>query len=245
MNQLESQPEQSSSLKTSREIVKKLSSTQIYKDYEKAFSQATGLPLALKPIQSFGLAMAQSKQQNPFCAIMGRTNKSCAACLALQAELEKKAELKPASLHCFAGLCDTAVPIRVGDRLIAFLQTGQVLLHQPTREGFSKITRQLLAFGTEVDLKSLEEAYFQSKVLDEQQYKAFISLLATFAEHLGTISNSISIEASLAESETISSAKNFISSHYHEPLTLGQAAKVVNMSVRYFCKVFKESTGMT
>ena len=212
---------------------------------KKPFLRQQGLPLALRPVESFQLAMSDSRKQNPFCVLMGRTNRSCAACLALQSDLEKKAELEPASLHCFAGLCDTAVPIRVGDKLIAFLKTGQVLLHKPNKEEFSKVTRQLLSWGTEVDLKSLEEAYFQSKVLNEKQYEAFIHLLSTFAEHLGTISNSISIEASLAESDTIKRAKRYISEHYHEPLTLGEASKAVNMSVRYFCKVFKQASGMT
>lgn len=245
MNQLELPSVQSNARNASREMVRKLSSTIIYKDYEAAFTNATGLPLALKPIESFELAMAGSKGENRFCALMSQTNKSCAACLALQAELEEKAELKPASLHCFAGLCDTAVPIRVGARLIAFLKTGQVLLHKPNKDEFSKLTRQLLAFGTEVDLKSMEEAYFQTKVLDTKQYQAFIGMLSTFAEHLGAISNSISIENSLAESETIQRAKSFISDHSQEPLSLSEAARVVNMSVRYFCKVFKQSTGMT
>lgn len=245
MNNSDLQLAQSNDRKLSREIVKKLSATVIYKNYEEAFTTATGLPLALQPIESFELALAGSKHENRFCALMSQTNKSCAACLGLQAELEEKAELKAASLHCFAGLCDTAVPIRVGERLIAFLKTGQVLLHKPNKEKFSKITRQLLAFGTEVDLKSVEEAYFQTKVLDENQYRAFVSLLSTFADHLGAISNSISIEDSLAESQTIKRAKNYISEHYDEPLTLSEAAQVVNMSVRYFCKVFKHSSGMT
>ena len=36
--------------------------------------------------------------------------------------------MEPKTLKCFAGLCDSAVPVRVGENLVAFLQTGQILL---------------------------------------------------------------------------------------------------------------------
>lgn len=236
---------QSTARKTSREIIKKLSSTQIYKDYQKAFTNATEMPLALKPIESFDLGMSASEQQNPFCALMARTSKSCAACLNLQAEVEKEAVLKPATLYCFAGLCETAVPVQVGNKLIGFLKTGQVFLHQPNKETFSKAVSRLLSFGIEVDLKSLEEAYYQSKVLDEEQYSSFVRLLSIFAEHLGIIGNYILIEESLSESDVIKRVKAYISDHSQEHLTLEQAAKAVNISAHYFCKIFKQSSGMT
>ena len=62
---------------------------------------------------------------------------------------------------------------------------------QPNKEEFSRTTRQLLSWGADVNLKALEEVYFQTKVFDESQYNAMLRLLSTFAEHLATISNSI------------------------------------------------------
>ncbi len=231
--------------KESRALVKKLTESQIYEDYVKSFSQATGLPLSIRPVESFHLGLQGNSHENRFCAIMGKTNRSCAACLSMQASLEEKAQLAPATLSCFAGLCDTLVPIRVGDKIIAFLQTGQVLLHKPDKEHFTKVTRQLLAWGMDVDLKTLEEAYFQTKVLDEEQYKAFVNMLSTFASHLAIISNQLSIQEQEREPESIKKARNYIDQHYSESLSLESAAKVVNTSVRYFCKVFKQATGMT
>ena len=69
--------------------------------------------------------------------LLARTNAGCANCIKMQADLEQKAGMEPKSLHCFAGLCDSAVPIRVGGELIAFLQTGQILLHQPNHESLA------------------------------------------------------------------------------------------------------------
>ena len=234
-----------SDLKTSRSLAKKLSETQIFQDYEKAFSEASGLPLAIRPIQSFQMAMQGKANQNDFCAIMAKTSKSCVACLEIQSKLEQEARLKPKSLSCFAGLCDTMIPIRVGERIIAFLQTGQVLLSEPNQKGFSRITSKLLKWGMDSDLKRIEEAYFQSKVLSQDQYQGFVQMLATFAEHLALIGNSIAVSETKVEPSTVSNARRFIEANYDRPISLDEAAKVVNTSVRYFCKVFKNYTGIT
>lgn len=228
-------------------LVDRLSELQLYQDYERAFTLATGLPLAIRPAQAFENALRDKEGENPFCMLMAKTNAGCANCIRVQADLEKKAGMEPKSLHCFAGLCDSAVPIRVGGELIAFLQTGQILLHQPNQEEFSRTTRQLLAWGSEVNLKALEEAYFQTKVFDQAQYEAMLRLLATFAEHLATISNSIEpvVEVEAPEDQVVSRAKKYISERFQERITLDEAAQAVNASTRHFCKVFKLATGIT
>jgi AraC-like DNA-binding protein len=62
----------------SRALVEAMINSRIYQDYEKAFNDATGLPVALRPVEA--------------CQLPGQ--------------------------H------DTAIPVRLGDRLIGFLQTG-------------------------------------------------------------------------------------------------------------------------
>lgn len=242
-----------SSSARARAIAEKLSSSQLYKDYERAFREATGLPLAIRPAKAYTNALRQTESENLFCALVAESNKSCANCLKMQQDLEHKAGLEPKSLHCFAGLCESAVPIRVGDEMIAFLQTGQVLLHQPNQEEFSRTTKQLLSWGAEVNLKALEEAYFQTKVFDKEQYNAMLRLLATFAEHLAMVSNSIepifskspSNELKAGEPALVGDAKRYIQNQYQERITLDQAAQAVNASTRHFCKLFKQATGLT
>jgi len=226
-------------------VVEQLSSSQLYQDYEKAFREATGLPLAIRPAKAYTNALRQTKRENPFCALVAETNESCASCLKMQRDLEEKAGLEPKSLHCFAGLCDSAVPIRVGDELVAFLQTGQILLHQPNQAEFTRTTKQLLAWGADVNLKALEEAYFQTKVFDADQYNAMLRLLATFAEHLATISNSIEPSAYDPEPALVGNAKRYIQDRFQDKISLDAAARAVNASTRHFCKVFKEATGLT
>jgi YesN/AraC family two-component response regulator len=231
--------------KRSQEMVSLLKKTQIFRDYVKAFRETTGLPLSMRPVDSLHLLGESTEGKNPFCALMAQTNQSCAACLNLQRKLEEEAQLQPKTLKCFAGLCDTAVPVRVGDNLIAFLETGQVLLHQPSQQEFSRTAQQLLKWGAQIDLKRLEEAYFQTRVVSSRQYESIVRLLEIFAQHLATLSNQLLVREQSHEPPVVQRAKAFIEDHQAEDLHLGQVAKAVNTSAFYFCKVFKQATGLT
>lgn len=220
-----------------------LSEAQIYHDYREAFRKATGLPLTLSPpgkTQRFGSELNQS----PFCALMAQTNKSCAACYALQRDLEREAQLAPRTLHCFAGLCETAVPVRVGENLVAFLSTGQVFLHRPTKSQFNRVASHLLKWGSEVDLKSFEEAYFNTLVLEEDHYAACIRLLEIFARHLGDCASRLIQTHSSIEHASVTRARVFIGEHADDELSLIRIAKAVNVSANYFSTLFKQATGL-
>ena len=232
-------------LQQSRAIVAQLKRSQIFRDYEQAFRETTGLPLALRPTEAFDLPHHGDPNENPFCALMAKSNHSCAACLQLQRRVEEEARLEPKTLKCFAGLCDSAVPVRVGDNLIAFLQTGQILMHAPGKADFARTTRELVKFGSEVDTKRLEEAYFQTRVITRKQYESILRLLTIFAQHLSAVSNQLMVEEATAESPAIARARAYIAEKHAEEISLGEVSRVVNMSAFYFCKTFKKATGMT
>lgn len=231
--------------KRSRAMVAQLEESQIFKDYQGAFRDTTGLPLNLRAIESFDLSQRDDPNQNPFCALMAKSNHTCAACLQLQAKLEEEACMEPKTLKCFAGLCDSSVPIRVGDNLVAFLQTGQILSHTPTKKQFTTVTRSILKYGTDVNLKSLEDAWFQSRVVPKKQYESIVRLLSIFAQHLASVSNQLMVKEDSAEAPSITRARQFIADHHADELSLDEVAKTVNMSAFYFCKMFKKATGMT
>jgi len=227
------------------EIVRQLSKSQIYVDYEKAFNQATSLPLAFRPHEIWQQALHGKKHENPFCALMAKSSRSCAACLQVQQELVEGEPGESASAMCFAGLCDTAVPVNVGNSIVGFLQTGQVALRKPTEAGFTKVAQQLLTWGVKVDLNELQDAYFHSKVLPKQQYEAMVRLLEIFAKHLSVMANQILVEQQNAEPPMITKAKSYMGEHQAESISLEQIAKTLNVSTFYFCKMFKKATGLT
>ena len=229
----------------SRTLVAQLRRSQVYRDYERAFRETTGLPITLRPIEGFDLPHHGDPKESPFCALMAGSNHSCAACLQLQRKVEQEAQLEAKTLKCFAGLCDSAVPVRVGENLVAFLQTGQIMFHAPKRTTFTKATRELLQLGTEMDVKRLEEAYFQTRVINSKQYESIVRLLTIFAQHLAALSNQLMMQGAAAEAPAITKVRHFIAERHAEELSLTEVAQSVNMSAFYFCKTFKKATGMT
>jgi AraC-like DNA-binding protein len=225
-------------------LIGQLSQSRIYQDYERAFGDASGLPLSLRPVESWQPAQRGKRHENPFCALMAGHSRSCAACLAVQEKLSADTGQSAKTATCFAGLSDSAVPLRLGKDVIGFLQTGQVFTKQPTPAQFERATRQLLAWGLKVDLKKLEEAYFHTRVLTSGQYGAFVRLLAIFAEHLSVVANQLFVREQNAEPPAIIRARQFINEHHSADLCLGDVARAVNTSTFYFCKKFKQVTGL-
>lgn len=162
----------------------------------------------------------------------------------MQRQLEEEAKLQPKTLKCFAGLCETAIPVRVGQDLIAFLETGHVLLTQPSKTKFKRLARELIKWGSEVDLKRAEEAYFNSRVLSEKQYQSMVRLATVFAEHLASCSEKLILRSTHAEPGSVTKARQWIDQNSTEDFSLGDVAKIVNVSAKYFSELFKQVTGV-
>jgi AraC-like DNA-binding protein/ligand-binding sensor protein len=229
----------------SRDFVTHLQKSDLFRDYQRAYETTTGLPLAVRAVGTFQLPFQGSRQASSFCALMAGRNKTCAACLRAQQQLEEKAEAGPKTVECFAGLTESAVPVRVGDKTLAHLQTGQVLLRPPTKAGYQRIHRQLDEWKTDIDRKKLEAAYFQSRVVSRVQYVSILRLLGIFGEHLSSLSNQLMVRETGAELPAVARARQFIAANLSEMLSLGMVARAVGMSSFYFCKMFKKSTGLT
>jgi AraC-like DNA-binding protein len=227
-----------------KRFIESLSRSQIYQDYERAFSKTTGLPLTLRPVEPWHIVHKGKKYENPFCALMAETNKSCAACLEVQQKIAAAAGHGPRTVRCFAGLCDTGVPVSVGDEVVGFLQTGQVMLKKPTKKRFNRTASDLVNWGLKADLRKLEEAYFQTRVLTPKQYESLIHLLTIFAQHLALVSNQLMVRNANAEPPAITKAKKFIEENQTDKISLGDVAGAVNTSTFYFCKMFKKATGI-
>ena len=233
---------------SSAPIFSALSESAMYRDYQDAFEKSTGLSLELhQPGEDHGCG-AQAQRPggtvSPFCALMARSNRSCEGCVALQKDLESKAQLQPKTLKCFAGLCETAVPVRVGEKLIAFLQTGRILVETPNQRQFGKITRELLRLGTHVDLKLAEEAYFASRVITPVQYQAMVKLLSIFATHLAACGDQLALERSAGGNVAVARGRKIIDAGFRDELSIGEVARQVNVSAGYFSLLFKKATGI-
>ena len=225
-----------------RSLIEALASSKVFRDYEKAFTEATGLPVALRAVESWQLPHHGQRNESPFCALVLETSRACASCLQVQEKLAESAAQEPHTVGCPAGLCDTAVPVRLGGRLIGFLQTGQVFRKPPTEAQFRHALRLVRQWGVNVDQAKLKEAYFATTVVPNKRHEAVVKLLAIFAQHLSMLSNQVLLQQDNAEPPVIARAKEYIQEHQTENLRLGHVARAVNTSTFYFCKMFKKVT---
>ena len=175
---------------------------------------------------------------------MAERSGSCAACLQVRQQLVETAALDAKTVQCPAGLCDTAVPVRLGDRLIGFLFTGQVFLHKPSEAQFNRTARLAADWKIQSEPGAFREAYFSSPVLPRRKHDSVVKLLNIFAQHLAILSNQLVLRREGAELAAVTRAREFIETHYAEELSLAQVARSVNTSEFYFCKLFKKSTGI-
>jgi AraC-like DNA-binding protein/ligand-binding sensor protein len=227
-----------------RALVEVLANSRVYREYERAFGGLTGLPVALQPVETWQLPHHGKRNENEFCAMLSRKSRACAACLKTQEKLCLKAAEAPTTVACPVGLCDSAVPVRMSDRLVGFLQIGQVFRKQPTPDQFKKALELCKKWGIEASEESLRKAYFSGKVVSPKEHESAIKLLTIFAQHLSMVSNQVFIQQENAEPPIISKARAYIAEHQTEALSLGQVAKAVNMSSYYFCKTFKKVVGI-
>jgi len=227
-----------------RALIEALVSSKIYQDYERAFSETTGFPVALRPVETWQLPHHGKRNESPFCEILAQKSRACAACLQVQESLSERSTQEPQSVLCPVGMCDTAVPVRLGDRLIGFLQTGQVFRKKPTQAQFERAAKLVSEWGVSVERQKLSEAYFNTQVVSQKQHESVVKLLTIFAQHLSMLSNQVVVQQDNAEPPVITRAKEYIHEHQTEELSLGQVAKSVNTSTFYFCKMFKKVTGI-
>lgn len=229
---------------SNRALIGALAASKVFRDYERAFNDMTGLPLALQPLEAWQLPHHGRRNENPFCSLMSQKSHSCAHCLQQQSRLCDKAGDGPRTMDCPSGLCDTAVPVRLSDKLIGFLQTGQLFRQKPSQVQFERVVKLVEKWGVDVDRAALKKAFFSGKVVSSQQHAAVVKLLSVFAQHLSVVSNQVMIQQANSELPVVSKAKEYIFEHQAEKLRLSQVARAVHMSTFYFCKTFKKAAGI-
>lgn len=235
------EPEEGSAEKC---LVEALVNSRLYQDYERAFTETTGLPIALRPAETWQLPLHGKRHEAPWCALMAGKSRSCANCLQMQEQLAQQATHEPQTITCGAGLCEMMVPVRLGERLVGYLQTGQVFPKEPSEKQFERTAKLMAERGVEADPSEMRQAYFATRTLALKQQESVKKLLAIFAQHLAILSNQIVVQKQNAEPPVISKAKQYIQSHQSEDISLVDVARAVNTSSFYFCKMFRKITGI-
>jgi AraC-like DNA-binding protein len=192
-----------------------------------------------------GLVPYSRRCENSFCSLLASFRKSCAACYAFQHSLDRQAGRKARTRRCFAGLYESAVPVRAGGTLLACLHTGHVFLQKPGRGQFNRLAATLRRCEVKVDRRAVQQAYFQTPVLSPSQYRACVRLLAILATHLAAYAGRLHLQPRRTDSPAIARARSFLAAHCAEKLSLACVARAVNASPSYVSRHFKQETGRT
>jgi AraC-like DNA-binding protein len=229
-------------------LLRRISNSDRFKMYQEAFRTATGLPLRLVSSDPDGWCLDDQKiNRSPFCEALNLCERACGACVETNRRLMKEAEVNgPTTCHCFAGLCATAVPVKMGASVIGYLKTGQVFSQTPTPDQFEKllgaIGRKTLDKASRENLKA---AYMQTRFVEPLRYQSMVTLLQSFAEQLSEHAESLAIIEEGSEPAAIAKARKYIHAHLDQPLPLGLVARQAGLSESHFCRLFKDSAGLT
>jgi AraC-like DNA-binding protein/ligand-binding sensor protein len=221
-----------------------LAQSPTFSEYQRAFSEATGFPLSLRPIEAWKPALAKSATETRFCAMIASQSRTCAGCLRMQEQLCEGAKTQAATLQCPFGLTEVAVPIRLGDKTIGFLVSGQVLHRQPSPKDLRQMVAHVESLGVKMDTAKLERAFMQIRVVPESTLASATRLLTIFAEHLALVSNAIMVRNANAEPAMVTRVKDFVAANYERDITLEEVARAAHSSTFHLCKVLKKSTGL-
>jgi AraC-like DNA-binding protein/ligand-binding sensor protein len=229
--------------KENRELIDALRRSKLFRSYEQVFSEATGLPLALRPVDYWQLEHQGKKNENPFCALLAERPATLAVCLQAHEEMIRHTGDLPHTVTCPFGLTETAVPIKLGQRTIGYLRIGQVLRHTPARSDTTKVSRELARNGVRFT-GEIRKAWKKNPFILPEKYNAIVRLLTFFADQLSALSNQLMTEKNNAEPPLVMKAREYIDKHKTEELKLADVAKAAGASVFHFCKVFHKTTGL-
>lgn len=229
---------------TSR-LIAHLERSQLFQDYARAFHSAFGLSPRLQPADWSSPPCRHPVADHPFYVLPEAADKFCPACLQLQRWHERGGEGESCPLDSFAGLRVSAVPIRLGTRVVGFLCTGPVSAGRPTHNRFQACLRQMRDRGPTGPVGRLRSAYLATPVLSPLRFESAIRLLTIFARHLALLGAQLWAAEISTEPPVITRLRRFISQHHGDNLTLAEVARVAHVSVFHFCRLFKQETGQT
>jgi AraC-like DNA-binding protein len=228
---------------SNKQLIDMLRRSRLFRDYESVFSKATGLPLALRPLEYWQHEHHNKTNENRFCRMLAERPATLTVCLQSHAEIVQHTGTTPRTETCPFGLTETAVPVRLGDQTIGFLRIGQVLRRSAIQSDKSRAEAKLAECGVRFS-GAIRKAWEATPIIPKDKYSAIVRLLTFFAEQLSALTNQIVLEKQHAEPPLVQKARDYIEKHKAEPLSLGAVAKAAGASVFHFCKVFRKSTGM-
>ncbi len=229
-----------------REIADRILHCELFRNFQKGFAAATGLPLDFVGTDDcLRMPYVGHDNESDFCRLLregtGNAWETANAIFLTRVQQDREAQ----TLTTIGGLRESAVPVRCRNVTVGYLRTGQALVSQPSEAGFSQVMEQLSARRGLFDLVSLREAYFEIPVIPLNRYSGLVEIVRVFSVQLEEHINRLMLMKRPEEPEAVRHAKKFIVENLDEALTLDNVASHAGISSFYFCRLFKSATGMT
>lgn len=108
------------------EVVARLRGAEISGQFKAAFELIADVELGLAVPGNWELAPRDGPHGNAFCARSAAGSATAERCRAWQGATREAADRQTRTRPCFAGLGESAVPVRVGEKVVAPFEVGQV-----------------------------------------------------------------------------------------------------------------------
>ena len=229
---------------SNKQLIDTLRRSKLFRRYEQVFSEATGLPLTLRPVDYWQLEHDGKKHQNRFCAMLAERPATLAVCLQAHQDIIDHTGLIPHTVTCpvrvnrngnssehsgprssdtcaSARCCVTRRRNRTAQKSAANWSGTEC----DSRARFAKHGRKLRSFHQTNTMPPCDCSHFSPNNSPHWLIKS---------------SWSRAIQNRLLFSKRASISRSIRS----EELSLADAAKAAGASVFHFCKVFHKATGL-
>jgi AraC-like DNA-binding protein len=146
---------------------------------------------------------------------------------------------------CFTGLMHLAAPVIGHGRLAGVLMCGEFFRNKLAPHEVEQHLKRLSARGIRLDRERARKAYDEIPIAGPERLRAVRQLLADLAEHLGEMASHCLLPRRVGDPPCVACAKELVAKPLGESLTTRSAARAAHVTEPYFCRKFKETTGMT
>lgn len=214
-----------------------LPQSDFYRDHQRAFSEAVGLPVTVHAPGTFQIT-EDAEGIPDFCRAMARGNRVCGTCCDEHRRLQDPTGETTRTMKCFAGMSSSAIPIRVAKRPAAYLHTGHVFLDEADEARQQRIERLLARRHG----GSPEGSRRRARLFSEDQYQSRLKVLEVFAQRLG---EEAEILAQRSPFPAVAQAMALIDAHFDQHWSLEKLAAHCHISPNYLSEMFRKTTGAT
>ncbi len=232
---------------STRRLVESLQATPLYRQYQQAFQKATGMSMRLRLPDSDDVpATNERDDQNPFCKELIAKNLVSDSCCASRNAVKMRSGPEGAGGVCFARFRISALPVFVGEMLLAYLWTGQVFGEGVRAEGFGTVEAKLRRAGAgEEEIDHLRTLWVATPEVPEERYDSIVTLLRVFARQLGDTALALLVKGTPQEPDAIRRGRGYVRDNLGERITLDEVARHAGLSPHHFSRSFRHATGIT